>query len=297
MRTLTVTVGPEQEGWRVDAILRRTLGMSGTVVKRVKHIKGGLMLDGEDIYTSYRVRPGQVLEVQVGDRENGITAPREGPLDIVYEDGDVVVINKAAGVPTHPGPTNFYATVGNFLTYRINQQGEPYIFRPVNRLDVPTSGLMVVARHAHAHHVLKNLLHTEDFRRGYLAICEGVPQPEQGVIDVPLGPAEDSYLARQADPDGQPSRTHYRVVDTREGRSLVALELETGRTHQIRVHMAHIGHPLTGDFLYGVEDKTVIGRTALHSHWVEFLHPVTGKRLRFEATLPEDMQGLFPGWC
>lgn len=295
MRTLTVTVTPEQEGWRVDALLRRVLGMSGTAIKRVKHVKNGLMLDGEEIYTSYRVRPGQVLEVQVGDRENGVTAPREGPLDIVYEDGDMVVINKAAGVPTHPGPTNFYATVGNYLTYHINRQGEPYVFRPVNRLDIPTSGLMVVARHASAHHILKNQLHTPDFRRGYLAICEGTPQPERGVIDVPLGPSEDSYLARRADPGGQPSRTLYQVVAQNGGRALVALELETGRTHQIRVHMAHIGHPLTGDFLYGTEEKEVIGRTALHSAWVEVVHPVTRRRLRFEAPLPGDMRALFPG--
>lgn len=293
MRTLTLIIPPDQGGRRLDSFLRRELGLSGTVIKRVKNQKDGICLDGAECYTSYPVRPGQVLEVRVGDLENGVTAPRPGELDIVYEDEDVMVLNKAAGIPTHPGPTNFYATLGNFVTHYINEKGSPYIFRPVNRLDAPTSGLMVVALHAHAHHVLKNLLHTPQFRRSYLAVCLGTPQPSEGVVDVPIGPSATSYLARQVSPEGQPCTTRYRVMAQGNGLALVALELETGRTHQIRVHMAHLGHPLAGDFLYGTEDKALISRTALHSHRLEFLQPVTGERLCFEAPLPPDMQALF----
>ena len=294
MRRLTYIVGEGEEGRRVDSFLRRELGLSGTLIKRVKHQKNGLLLDGEEIYTSYPVRVGQVLSVAVGDTENGEAVPRPGELDIVYEDEDVVVINKKAGVPTHPGPTNVLETVGNYLTHYINAKGEPYVFRPVNRLDAPTSGLMVAARHAHSHHVLKNLLHTPRFRRGYLAVCMGTPTPSAGVIDLPIGRSEVSYLARAVCPDGKPSRTRYRVVAEGNGLSLVELELETGRTHQIRVHMAAAGHPLAGDFLYGQEDKGLISRTALHSAWLAFTHPVTGKPMFFRAPLPEDMGILFP---
>lgn len=294
MRRLEHTITQEEDGARTDAVLRRTLRLSGTVIKRVKHLPGGITLDGQPVWPSYPVCTGQTLSVLVGDTHSGGPVPREGPLDLVYEDEDLVVVNKAPGVPTHPGPTDIYHTVGNFLSYYYQQKGIPFVFRPVNRLDAPTSGLMVVARHAHAHSLLKEQLHTEAFRRRYLAVCEGCPSPAAGVIDAPIGLDETSYLKRTVRPDGAPSRTRYQVLARREGRCLVELELETGRTHQIRVHMAHIGHPLTGDFLYGTEDKALIGRTALHSAWAEFFHPITGDRLCFTAPLPEDMARLFP---
>lgn len=295
MRRLEHIVAPEQEGVRADLILRQVLRLSGTVIKRVKHLPNGILLDGQPVWPSYPVKAGQTLSVLVGDTEvTGGPVPREGPLDIVYEDEDLVVINKPAGTPTHPGPTDIYNTIGNYLTDYYKKQGISFLFRPVNRLDVPTSGLMVVARHAHAHSLLKEQLHTPDFRRRYLAVCDGVPEPEQGVIDAPIAQDETSYLKRMVDPEGAPSRTHYRVLAQRDGRSLVALELETGRTHQIRVHMAHIGCPLTGDFLYGTEDKAVIGRTALHSHRLDLIHPITGEPLSFTVPLPGDMARLFP---
>jgi len=295
VRRLEHIITPEQEGVRADFILRQILHLSGTVIKRVKHLPNGILLDGQPVWPSFPVKAGQTLSVLVGDTEvTGGPAPKEGPLDIVYEDEDLVVINKPAGTPTHPGPTDIYNTIGNYLTDYYKKRDIPFLFRPVNRLDVPTSGLMVVARHAHAHSLMKEQLHTPDFRRRYLAVCDGVPEPRQGVIDAPIAQDENSYLKRMIDPEGAPSRTHYRVLAQREGRSLVSLELETGRTHQIRVHMAHIGCPLTGDFLYGTEDKTVIGRTALHSHRVDLIHPITGERLCFAAPLPEDMTRLFP---
>ena len=165
-------------------------------------------------------------------------------------------------------------------------------FHPVHRLDKGTSGLLVAAKHPHAQEKLKNQLHTGDFRRVYLAVCDGIPPEPAGMIDAPIGPAEGSLTAREVRPDGKPARTHYKVVRTWGSRALVELELETGRTHQIRVHMAHIGCPLTGDFLYGAEDKALIGRPALHSARLELTHPVTGERLAFSVPLPADMAAL-----
>ena len=165
-------------------------------------------------------------------------------------------------------------------------------FHCVNRLDRGTTGLLAAAKHPHAQEVLKNQLHTADFRRTYLAVCEGVPQPAEGVIDVPMGPKPGSLMEQQVRPDGKPARTRYRVLSVRGGRALVQLELDTGRTHQIRVHMAHIGHPLTGDFLYGTEDRALIPRPALHSARLTLRQPITGQVLSFTVPLPEDMQRL-----
>lgn len=295
MRLLTHIITPTEDGQRCDTVLREAMRLSGSVIKHVKHVPGGITLDGTPIWTSYLVHTGQTLGVTLGDEQNGDALPRPGALDILYEDEDVIVLNKPAGVLTHPGPTDIFNTMGNFLTYYYNQKGEPFVFRPVNRLDKPTSGLMTVARHAHAHSLLREQLHTPDFVRRYLAVCDGIPSPAAGIIDLPIGTDEQTYLKRQATPDGAPARTHYRVLATREGRCLAALELETGRTHQIRIHMAAVGCPLTGDFLYGTENKALIGRTALHSAYLSFLHPITGERLRFTAPLPEDMARLFPG--
>ena len=177
--------------------------------------------------------------------------PTPGPLDIVYEDGDLLVLNKAPGVTVHPGPGHYADTLCNFIAYYYRERGITADVHPVQRLDRGTSGLMVVAKHPHAQERLKRV-----------------------------------------DPAGQAAVTRYRVLRTGRGRALVELELDTGRTHQIRVHMAHIGHPLTGDFLYGTEAHSLISRPALHSARLSLLHPVTGARMAWEQPLPEDMKRL-----
>lgn len=150
----------------------------------------------------------------------------------------------------------------------------------------------MVAKHPHAQEQLKGQLHTPAFRRIYLAVCEGIPRPPEGRIDAPIGRVPGALMARQVDPAGQPASTRYRVLRTGQGRALVELELDTGRTHQIRVHMAHTGHPLIGDFLYGTEDHSLISRPALHSARLSLRHPVTGEPMAWEQPLPEDMARL-----
>ena len=296
MRQLVHLVTQAEEGAKVSTLLRAVLGLSGSAVKRAKAIPGGITLDGAPVPVSAQVRPGQSLAVQVGDREGGSILPAEGPLNLRYEDEDILILDKPAGVAVHPGPGHYEDTVGNFLAYRFLQKGIPFVFRPVNRLDRGTSGLMAVALHAHAHETIKRQLHTPAFRRIYLAVCEGELPAGLGVVDAPIGRAEGSALRRCVSPSGAPARTHYQVLHRTGGSSLVRLELETGRTHQIRVHMAHLGCPLTGDFLYGVEDKAVIGRTALHAAELTLCHPVTGERLALASPLPADMARLVPGW-
>ncbi len=294
VRYLTLAVTPDLAGREVDFLLRKRLGLSGTVLRRVKWLEDGITLDGARVTVRAKVQEGQALSVRltVPERTSGVI-PAEGPLDIVYEDGDVVVVDKRPGVLVHPGHGHFNDTLGNFLLWHYDQTGDESDFHPVHRLDKGTSGLLVVAKHPHAQERLKNQLHTGDFRRVYLAVCDGCPEPPAAVIDAPIGMAEGSLVARTVRPDGLPARTRYKVLDSGP-RSLVELELDTGRTHQIRVHMAYLGCPLTGDFLYGREDKSLIARPALHSCRLELAHPVTGARLALESPLPEDMRRLLP---
>ena len=293
VRRVCLTVPPERAGQKVDTLLRKELGLSGTVIRRIKWLPDGILLDGTRVFTSCRVEPGQVLSVRLSDPEvrSGVV-PAPGPLDIVYEDGDLLVVNKAPGVLVHPGTGHFSDTIGNFLMEYYKNQGIEADFHPVHRLDKGTSGLLVVAKHPHAQERLKGQLHTAEFRRTYLAVCLGSPPAEAGEVDAPIGMAEGSILARAVRPDGLPARTRYQVLKRRGDRTLVRLELVTGRTHQVRVHMAYLGCPLAGDFLYGVEDPDLIGRPALHSWRLEVRQPVTGERLTFQAALPEDMARL-----
>lgn len=292
-RRLELAVTPELAGIKVDTLLKRHLGLSGTVVRRIKWLEDGILVDGNRVNTRFCPAAGQVLSVRLSDpqRNSGIV-PAPGPLDIVYEDEDLIVLNKAAGVSVHPGPGHFDDTLGNFLVYYYESSGQEADFHPVHRLDRGTSGLLVAAKHPHAQEVLKKQLHTEHFRRVYLAVCEGILEDWTGVIDAPLGPKPGSLMEQMVRPDGKPARTRYGVLRRWGDRLLVELELETGRTHQIRVHMAHIGHPLTGDFLYGTEDKALIGRPALHSGYLSFLHPITKEKLQFSTPLPQDMARL-----
>ena len=293
MRRIELSIPPELAGVMVDTLLKRHLNLSGTVVRRIKWLPDGILVDGVRVNTRFCPQAGQVLSVRLDDpeRRSGIV-PAPGPLDILYEDGDMVVLNKAPGVSVHPGPGHFDDTLGNFLLWHYDLEGETADFHPVHRLDRGTSGLLAAAKHPHAQEVLKHQLHTNAFRRTYLAICEGVPEPSEGTIQAPLGPKPGSLMEQMVCPDGKFARTRYKVLATDGGRALVELELDTGRTHQIRVHMAYIGHPLTGDFLYGQENRELIGRPALHSARLELCHPVSGRRLAFAAPLPRDMGKL-----
>ena len=292
-RYLQLHIDQGLSGRTVDSLLRKHWGLSGTVIRRIKWLEDGITVDGKRVTVRYKVSEGEVLSARLTDPAiTSGTVPAEGPLDIVYEDEDMVVVNKAPGVLVHPSHGHFDDTVGNSLLWHYQQIGDESDFHPVHRLDKGTSGLLVVAKHPHGQEVLKNQLHTGDFRRTYLAVCDGVPSPAAGVIDAPIRPVEGSLMAREVHPEGQSARTHYKVLETVGGHSLVELKLETGRTHQIRVHMAHIGCPLTGDFLYGTEDKSLISRPALHSAAVDITHPITGERMHFELPLPEDMKQL-----
>lgn len=292
-RRLTLIVTPALAGCTVKELLRGELKLSNTAIKYAKNIPHGILLDGAPVFVSAVTVQGQVLCVLVGDVsiEGGLT-PTPGEVELVYEDEDILIVNKAPGVVVHPTLNHPDHTLGNFVAHYYQATGQVVLFRPVHRLDRGTSGLLCIAKHAHAQELLKNQLHTADFRRVYLAVCQGIPTDKEGTINAPIARAEDSIMMRQIAPHGAQAITHYSVLQSCGGRSLLQLELTTGRTHQIRVHMAHIGHPLTGDFLYGKEEPTLISRTALHAAQLSIVHPITKVPYTWNVPLPADMAVL-----
>lgn len=250
-----------------------------------------ITVNGAPVTVRFVPCPGDVLAADVSDLpgEHPHIRPVDFPLDILYEDEDLLLINKPAGIAVHPAAlTEETATIAGAAAHYLHSS----CFHAVNRLDRGTTGVMAVAKTGFIHARCMAMLHTDDFRREYRAVCEGIPSPAEGDIDLPIGRAESSLLERQADPLGQPAHTHYEVLSASQGRALLRLTPTTGRTHQLRVHMAAIGHPLTGDWLYGTEDRALIARPALHSYHLRMMHPLTGTTIDVTAPLPEDMQRL-----
>ena len=291
-KRLNATVPAGMDGKTVKDVARSLLSLSSTRLKKAKRVPGGVRVNGQDVFVTHVVRAGDAVSIlieQEGAASPGVV-PTPGEVDVVYEDEHLLVLNKPANMPVHPSAGHYDDSLANRCAARFGG-----VFRPVNRLDAGTSGLMVAARDAHVHALLCRALHTGDFERRYLAIAEGVFAGKRGVVDAPIARAEGSAIQRCVSPDGQRAVTHYRVLRNNSRFSLVELTLETGRTHQIRVHMAYLGHPLAGDFLYGTEDKELIGRAALHAFSLRLTHPITGQILEFERGLPEDMLALTEG--
>lgn len=292
-RRLSYVVPPEWGGKKVDIILRHAMGLSSTQIRRIKFDDTGILLDGQRVFVNVIAQEGQILDALLSDTlVRGDIIPVNGELDIVYEDLDMIVVNKAGGVPAHPSAGHVDDTLGNYIMYYYKDKGICADYHPVHRLDSGTTGLMVIAKHAYAQERLTQQLHSNQFCRWYLAVCEGYLEVESGIIDAPIAHNNTEKMLRVVHPDGAFARTHYEVVERANDRTLVRLQLETGRTHQIRVHMKHIGHPLVGDFLYGTERLDLMPRTALHSAELQITHPVTGVELKLHANLPEEMAKL-----
>mgnify|MGYP004611113197 FL=1 len=261
---------------------------------RLTRAENGILVNGRHARTVDILHAGDVLQVETGDHRPPKVLPTPGdwPLPIVWEDGHLLVVDKPAGMTAHA--SNFLPDTPTVAGALARQRGTDFIFHSVNRLDKGTTGLMVVAKSGYVHDRLRRALHTEGFYREYRAVCLGCPQPLRGTIDSPIGRDETSAVARKIRPDGQRAISHYEVLVPGEALSLVKLVPETGRTHQLRVHMASIGHPLAGDWLYGTEDPLLIPRPALHSYALRLIHPVTGEVLSLTAPLPADMRRLVP---
>jgi len=289
MAQLTMSVAACYSGKTVRTLLKSQWSLSTTCINRLKRTENGLTVNGQRVFTNYILRTGDVLAINL-DAAESVTeiVPTPMTLDIFFEDEHLLVINKPA--PLAVIPSSFAPdepTLANGLAHYL---GAAFSFHPVNRLDRGTTGLMIVAKSGYIHDQLRRSLHSGAFIRRYVAICMGTPSPEAGQIDLPIGRAEGSAIRRQIIQDGQPALSEYRVLERYNTYSLVELTPHTGRTHQLRLHMSEIGHPLVGDWLYGTEDRSLIARPALHAAFLSVCHPVTGERIQFTAPIPADMK-------
>ena len=292
MRILTYTVTPEEDGRMVKGILRGSLQLSYTLLKSLKWRENAILLNGQSVHVNTIVHAGDVVSVALSERtpREDLYCANAAKPDIVYEDDDLLVLNKPAGVAMHPKADDAAApSLAAMLTGYLGEGSVPHF---VSRLDKGTSGLLIAAKSGYIHDRLRRALHSSELRREYRAVAVGQVTPPRGVINAPIGRADGSIIRRCVCEDGLVSRTEYEVLQTTERFTLLRLRPETGRTHQLRVHMAYLGHPLAGDWLYGTEDKNLIARPALHSYELWFTQPITGQELHFTAPIPQDMQRL-----
>lgn len=284
---------PSKDDGRTVAQVLRSRGFSRHLITQVKYRDNGLMLDGVRVRTNVRVREGQSLRADLsGQQENEHIVPNALPVRIVYEDEDILIADKPAAMPVHPSQGNYDNTLANALAHVYARRGEPFVCRAVGRLDRDTTGLVLFAKHELSGCLLSDAMKRREISREYYAVCTG-ELPERGMIDAPIARAEGSTIARVVDFErGERAVTHFWRLRCENGYSLARVQLETGRTHQIRVHMKYIGHPLPGDFLY-CPDLSVISRQALHSHRLSFAQPITHEPMCLESPLPDDMKQIF----
>ena len=291
VRKLKYKIEPEFAGYTIEKYLKQKKYSHGCLVF-LKKTEEGIKRNGAWAYTRDKLDAGDVLEILFAEEDSSENiVPVEMKLDIVYEDEDILVINKSADTPIHPSQGNYDNSLANGVKHYYESQGESFVFRCINRLDRDTTGLVVIAKNMLSSAALNAAMVNREIHRTYLAVVKG-ELPEKGTIDFPIARKDGSTVERCVDMSGgEYAVTHFECVEKNEKYSLAKIWLETGRTHQIRVHMNAIGHPLPGDFLYH-NDRSEIGRQALHSWRLEFHHPVTGELLKFEQPLPEDMRNL-----
>lgn len=273
----------------------RQKGFSRQSIIYLKKIPESILLNQKWCYVNEKLFENDILTIHLTESEsskNIIPYPISFP--IVYEDEDILVVNKPAGMPVHPSMNHNEGTLANGVMYYYANQKIPYVFRCTNRLDKDTSGLTLISKHMVSAGILSTMIAERKIKRNYLAfVASGItPLPKAGTIDAPIARTCDSLITRCVDfQNGERAVTHFELLEKKNGYDLISLHLETGRTHQIRVHMSYLGHPLLGDSLYGGSTE-LINRQALHSYQLSFLHPITKEPMCFTAPLPKDMEKL-----
>ncbi len=291
-----VTADAEDAGARIDVCLAAKLGVSRSNMQKL--LEEGRVKRGDKVLkANYKVRAGEVYTVDIPEPEPIEAVPEDIPLDIIYEDDDVVVLNKARGMVVHPAPGNYTGTLVNALLYHCkNLSGINSAIRPgiVHRLDKDTSGIMIVAKNDAAHIALSQQIQSKTAVRTYLAVVRGNIKTDSGTIETQIArDKNDRKKMAVVKEGGREAITDYEVLERFGKYTLVRCKLRTGRTHQIRVHMEYLGYPLVGDPKYSpMKTPFAIKGQALHSHTLEFTHPRTGERMKFEAPLPEDMHKI-----
>lgn len=280
----------DKDGMRIDSYLAEELDLSRSKIQKLIKEKK-VLVNGKEVNSSYSIRVNDEIEVNDNLDYEIKVEPENIPLDIVYEDDDLLIINKESGMVVHPAPGHYSGTLVNALLYKYpSLQGEGLRPGIVHRLDKDTSGLMIVAKNDWSLEKLSTMISAKSVERKYLAIVDGVIKHETGEIDAPIGrDLNNRQKMAVTDINGKEAITHFKVLERFKNNTLVECVLETGRTHQIRVHMAYIGYPVTNDPLYGKGRTTEFGQM-LHSYSIKFKHPRTNKELEFEVGLPKEFQ-------
>jgi len=289
--TLRFNATKEEEGILLREFLSRKR-VSKAALTDIKFRGGKIMVNERVENVRYIIQPEDRIVIQYPPETGSEQMKGDDiPLSIVYEDDYVLVIEKPAGMSTIPSREHPTRSLANAIVHYYEQIGHLAAVHIVTRLDRDTSGLVLIAKHRHIHHLFSLSQQEKSVSREYIAFVEGHVQPSEGKVDRPIGRMGDSIIKREVRPDGQSAVTLYRTIRCFTSYSLVRLKLLTGRTHQIRVHMSDLGHPLLGDDLYG-GSRTLIARQALHCGTLMFKHPITGEQLQFNSAIPTDMQGL-----
>lgn len=300
---LVVEVTDADDGRQVRTILERRLGVSRKLLSQVKLTEHGLTLNEQRVYTTAIAKAGDIIRLRMEQEESEDILPQPIPIEVVYEDDDLLIVNKPAGMIVHPTHGHYLNTLANGVVHHWKEKGERVRFRPIHRLDEETSGLVAIAKTGYVHQQLSEQLQAGAVTKLYRAYVYGVPKSAEGTIDEPIDRDDEQPHLRVVRPDGYPSVTHYEVIasysELGETRATsVRLKLETGRTHQIRVHMRHIGCPLIGDKFYGPEHGRVeewelaVGRHALHAEILGFVHPIKKVPMEWQAPLPAELAKL-----
>ena len=289
----TYIVDKASEGTTLKHYLSKRLQFSRRGIISLKK-SGGVLINGDISHMNALLKESDKIEITFEDSESENILPEQMELDIVFEDEHIIVLNKEFGMPVHPTRRHIMGTLANGLAYYWLGRAEQIKIRPINRLDKDTSGLVVFAKNAHIQHLLSFYIGKEEFKKEYIAIVHGNLLNSEGTINLPIARETEHGMKRVVREGGDRAVTHYKTLAAASGFCMVNITLETGRTHQIRVHMSHIGHPLLGDEMYGGSTE-LIGRQALHAEKITMLHPLTNQWHTFSAPVPEDMQRLIKG--
>lgn len=292
---MDIRITSSDAGKTIRSLLRTDLGFSSSMLKKLKFSEGGILVNGEFQTVRYELREGDILSVAVEDTERDVSpyiVPVELPITIAFRDEYLTVVNKPPFMPSHPSFGHRYDTVANALAY-LNRD-KPYVFRPVSRLDGNTSGAMLVANSRLASYTLNKSMEEGGIHKTYVAVLDGILPEKRGTVVTYIRRVAGSVIEREVcgeNEGGKLAVTGYEVIRESGGKSLVRASPVTGRTHQLRVHFAHLGAPITGDSLYG-NASSEIPRQALHSRKVSFVHPANGERTEISAELPDDLATL-----
>ena len=288
-------ISKEESGKTVKEILRFSIGLSLAFTKQLKFLDGGIKLNGDQVTVRKIVFECDVLELATEDEEHtDVLCPADIPISIVFEDDSMILPNKPANMPTHPSHNHRGDTLADALAYKYQQEGKTFVFRAISRLDRNTSGILLIAKDRISASKLAKSMKGGEFEKQYIAILEGHPKEDSGIIDTYIKREAESIIFRQVcneNEGGDRAITEYKVLAKSERYSLVLATPKTGRTHQLRVHFAHIGSPILGDDLYGTPSK-LIDRHALHAYSLSFPHPSSQERVSYTAPLHEDMTNL-----